>query len=49
MMNMRLVITRGAVSDCPAHPEPTPAEVDLLTAWQLELIDAPASGMSASQ
>jgi cytochrome c oxidase cbb3-type subunit 3 len=38
MMNIRLVITRGAESQCPAHgAELSPAEIELLTAWVLRL------------
>lgn len=34
MMNIRLVITRGVESECPAHGgELTPVEIDLLTAY----------------
>lgn len=38
MMNIRLVITRGVRSECPAHGgELSPAEIDLLTAYVLRL------------
>jgi len=38
MMNIRLMITRGAESECPAHgDELSPAEVELLTAYVLRL------------
>jgi cytochrome c oxidase cbb3-type subunit 3 len=40
MMNMRLAITRGVVSVCPAQgADLTPIEIDLLTAYTLNLID----------
>lgn len=38
MMNVRLAITRGVESDCPAHgDELAPAEIELLTAYVLSL------------
>jgi cytochrome c oxidase cbb3-type subunit 3 len=38
MMNIRLVITRGVQSECPAHGEElSPAEIELLTAHVLRL------------
>lgn len=38
MMNKRLAITRGVQSECPAHgSELTPAEIELLTAFTLQL------------
>lgn len=38
MMNIRLAITRGVQSECPAHgSELTPVEVELLTAFTLQL------------
>lgn len=41
MMNVRLAITRGTVSECPAHGGIlTPVEIELLTAWVLEAIDS---------
>lgn len=40
MMNMRLAITRGVVSVCPAQgADLTPVEIDLLTAYTLSLMD----------
>lgn len=44
MMNIRLAITRGTESRCPAHEgELTAAETKLLTAWVLELRTPSAS------
>lgn len=41
MMNKRLVITRGATSECPPGLESlSSAEVELLTAWVMNLIES---------
>jgi cytochrome c oxidase cbb3-type subunit 3 len=41
MMNKRLVITRGAQTECPARRETlTPNEIELLTAWVMHLADS---------
>jgi cytochrome c oxidase cbb3-type subunit 3 len=41
MMNQRLAITRGVSSSCPSQFESlTPAEIDLLTAYVLDLSDS---------
>lgn len=41
MMNLRLAITRGIRSECPSRVGILdPVEIDLLTAWTLELIDS---------
>lgn len=42
MMNIRLAITGGAKSECPAHPALSAPEVDLLTARVLKLAGRPS-------
>jgi cytochrome c oxidase cbb3-type subunit 3 len=47
MMNIRLVITRGTQSQCPGlRGDSIPAELDLLTAFVLQLRDSDGTGIA---